>query len=274
MRPSSYARLRLAARAEALAFWLETSLRTLAGLVVLPLLLIPICLVALVTVPFGVSQRWFHRWLYLVFSRTAVGLAGSRIVLNGRDRIEPGQAYVIVSNHESNIDPFLIMHALPELIVRFVIKRQIMSVPLFGVSLARTGNVTVARKGAGDVQRLQRSMAARDPAVSILFFAEGTRARDGSFREFKKGAFATAIEVGLPVLPVGLAGAFWADPPDTPILRRGVVALEIGEPIPVKGLRGNERSALRDQAHEAVGALRAKARARVRAEGGIPGGKD
>jgi 1-acyl-sn-glycerol-3-phosphate acyltransferase len=254
--------------------WLETSLRTLLGLVVLPLLLIPICLVALVTVPFGVSQRWFHRNLYLLFSRTAVGLAGSRIEVNGRQHIEPGQAYVVVSNHESNLDPFLIMHALPELIIRFVIKRQIMNVPLFGYSLGRTGNVTVDRRGAGDVQRIQQSMAARAPEVSILFFAEGTRARDGAFREFKKGAFATAIEERLPVLPIGMAGAFWADPPGTPILRRGAVALEVGAPLPVKDMKREDRDGLRDQAHAAVAALRAQARARVRAAGQEPGGRD
>jgi len=253
---------------------LETSLRTLAGLVCLPLLLVPICLFALVVVPFGASQRRLHKLLYLLFSRTAVGLAGSRIEITGRDHIDPTQAYVVVSNHESNLDPFLIMHALPELIVRFVIKRQIMEVPLFGISLARTGNLTVERRGAGDVQRIQQGMARRDPCVSILFFAEGTRARDGAFREFKKGAFATAIEQQLPVLPIGVAGAFFANPPGTPILRRGAVALEIGEPIPVKELVRDDRSALRDQAHEAVAALRARARDRVRAAGGSPGGTD
>ena len=254
--------------------WLETALRTLAGLVCLPLLLVPICITALVTVPFGVSQRWFHRYLYLLFSRTAVGLTGSRIAVGGRQHIEPGQAYVVVSNHESNLDPFLLMHALPELIVRFVIKRQIMSVPLFGIALARTGNVTVERRGTGDVQRIQDGMAARDPAVSILFFAEGTRARDGEFREFKKGAFATAIEQRLAVLPIGMAGAFYANPVGTPILRRGAVALEIGAPIPVQDLKREDRGLLRDQAQAAVGDLRRRARERVRATGGDPGGKD
>ena len=66
----------------------------------------------------------------------------------------------------------------------------------------------VRRRDVGDVRRIKSAMLTRDPYVSMLFFAEGTRARDGSFREFKMGAFATAVEEQLPILPIAVAGSY------------------------------------------------------------------
>ena len=51
-------------------------------------------------------------------------------------------------------------------------------------------------------------MSERNPDVSILFFAEGNRSRDGSYRAFKMGAFATALDFKLPILPIAVAGTF------------------------------------------------------------------
>jgi 1-acyl-sn-glycerol-3-phosphate acyltransferase len=106
-------------------------------------------------------------------------------------------------------------------------------------------------------------MEALDPDVSIFFFAEGTRSRSGQLAPFKKGAFATAILHGLPILPLGIAGtrAIWQ--PGDPRVHKGCAVLEIGEPIPVDGLSLDDRSRLRDQVHEVVTKLRADARRRL-----------
>jgi 1-acyl-sn-glycerol-3-phosphate acyltransferase len=88
------------------------------------------------------------------------------------------------------------------------------------------------------------------------------------------GAFATALAFGLPVLPVAHAGtdAIW--PKGRVRLRRGVVAVEVGEPIPTDGLGFEDRAALRDRTHAAVAVLRSRARRRLREQGCDPGGID
>ena len=114
----------------------------------------------------------------------------------------------------------------------------------------------------------------RDEEVSILFFAEGTRSRDGAFNAFKMGAFATALGYGLPILPVAIAGTHAILPKGFLRLRRGVVVLEIGEPISTESLKLEDRAALRDRTHGVVGELRSRARAKVRAHGFDPMGID
>jgi 1-acyl-sn-glycerol-3-phosphate acyltransferase len=168
----------------------------------------------------------------------------------------------------------VLIAALNQLRLRAVIKEQAVRIPIFGRALLRTGNVRVERTDtATEVRRLREAMAARRPDVSMLFYAEGTRSRDGAFHEFKKGAFVTAIAYRL-ILPVGTAGTRRVWPPLTLRLRSGPVVVEIGPPIPVAGLTLDDRNRLRDKTHEAVRELRAAARRDLRALGIEPGGID
>jgi 1-acyl-sn-glycerol-3-phosphate acyltransferase len=160
-------------------------------------------------------------------------------------------------------------------VIRFVLKSQLLMIPVLGAALRRTGNIAVQRtRTASDVKRIQAGMSERSPDVSILFFAEGNRSRDGSYRAFKMGAFATALDFKLPILPIAVAGTFDIWRPGSLLVRRGPIVLEIGEPIPVDGLSSEDRTGLRDRTHAAIGALRARARARLRARGVEPGGID
>ena len=89
-----------------------------------------------------------------------------------------------------------------------------------------------------------------------------------------QGAFATAIGFGLPVLPVAIAGTRPIWPKGKLRLRRGTVAIEVGEPIPIEGLTIDDRTSLRDRTHAVVAELRARARQRLRDWGHDPGGID
>jgi 1-acyl-sn-glycerol-3-phosphate acyltransferase len=249
-------------------------LRTALALVALPLTLAVLAPAGIALALLGVRARPLHR-LYVAFARVALAVGGTPLHVRGREHVAAGRSYVVVSNHESGWDPLALLAALPELTLRFVVKAPIMRIPLLGQALRVTGNVLVLRTDtAGDVRRIEAHMAARDPDVSILFFGEGTRSRDGALHPFKKGPFATAIGHGLTVLPVGLAGGFRVWPKGRLALRPGPVAIEVGAPIPVEGLRHEDRDALRARAFEAVRALRARARARVRELGVEPGGVD
>jgi len=222
----------------------------------------------------GATAARVHR-SYVGFARICVRVGGTELMLRGADRIAAGQSYVVVVNHESAWDPMCVVTALPDLLLRFVAKGQLMRIPIFGSALALTGNVRVERtQTAGDVSRIREGMDRRDPAVSLLFFAEGTRSRDGSFRPFRMGAFATALTSGLPVLPIAVAGTYAIWPKGRLRIARRPVAIEVGEPISVTGLTFEDRGALRDRAHAAMGELRAAARQRLRASGNEPGGID
>jgi 1-acyl-sn-glycerol-3-phosphate acyltransferase len=251
-----------------------TRLRTALAVAVLPPAIVAVGTTAIALALAGVPNARIHH-LYVLFARLCMRVGATRLLVAGDERIRPQQACVVVANHESNWDSPTVVAALPRLVIRFVAKQEIMRIPIFGHALRATGNIRVLRKQThGDVARIQAVMERRDPDVSILFFAEGTRSSDGGLHPFKMGAFATALAHGLPVLPVGIAGtrAIW--PKGLLRVRRGAAAVEVGEPIPVDGLGLEDRAALRDRTHAAVADLRARARRRLREAGCDPGGID
>ncbi len=246
---------------------LDTALRTIVAWLVLPAGIVLHSLAAIGVALATHSQQRVHR-VYRSFGRMCLWVGGTELRVFGAERIEKGRSYVVVSNHESNWDPPCILAGLPDVNLRFVAKRQVTLIPVFGQALQLTGNVIVNRNhSAGDAGRISSGMKALDPEVSIFFFAEGSRSRSGELGPFKKGAFATAITHGLQILPIGIAGtrAIWR--PGDVRVRKGRAVLEIGEPVPVDGLSFDDRSRLRDQVHEVVAKLRADARRRLEGPG-------
>ncbi|MEE9281623.1 MAG: lysophospholipid acyltransferase family protein [Myxococcota bacterium] len=251
-----------------------TIARSLAGWPPILLAMLIYSSIAIARALMGQSAADVHR-AYLGFGRFCLKVGGTRLIVNGAEQIDPGQAYVVVSTHESNWDSLALIAALPQLALRFVAKRQLMQIPLFGWALRISGNILVDRDRSGtDLKRIESQMSKRAETVSILFYAEGSRTRDGSFRAFKKGAFATALSHGLPILPVAISGTRRIWPPESLLLSAGPATIEVGAPILVAGLDWNARSALRDQTHEVVGKLRARARERLRDMDVDPGGID
>ena len=250
----------------------DTPLRTVVCILVLPAALIGASLVGMALALLGAPPRRVHI-AYVGFARLCLRLGATRLDVNGLDRLGPGRAYVVVSNHESNWDLPCVTAGLSQLILRFVAKKQIMRIPIFGQALRLTGNVRVVRtETQGDIERIRKGMSRRAEEVSVLFFAEGARSRDGALHPFKKGAFATAIGFGLPILPIAIAGTRPIWPKGKLRVRRGAAALEVGEPISVDGLTLDNRTALRDRTFAAVAELRAEARRRLRSRGCDPGG--
>jgi 1-acyl-sn-glycerol-3-phosphate acyltransferase len=253
---------------------LETLVRTAACTALLPPLLIAHSAEAGLFALLGASRSRVQR-AYDRFASLCLAAGGTELHVHGLDHVKPDQPYVIVANHESNWDPVALVAALRGRYVRFVVKKEITRIPIFGHALLATGNVMVERANtAADVARIRRGMEARPLDVSILFYPEGTRSRDGALHEFKKGAFSSALAYGLPILPIGHAGSYHVWTPNTLRIRRNPVAVEIGAPIEVGDLTLADRDPLRDRARDVVAELRTRARRRVRQLGGETGGID
>jgi 1-acyl-sn-glycerol-3-phosphate acyltransferase len=251
---------------------IDTPLRTAVCVLVLPPGLIIASLLGMVLGLLGAPQRRVNI-AYTGFARFCLLMGATRLEVNGLDWLKPDQAYLVVSNHESDWDLPSLAAGLSQLVVRYVAKKEVMRIPIFGQALRLTGNVRVVRtQTAGDIERIRKGMTRRAKEVSVMFFAEGTRSHDGALHPFKKGAFATAIGFGLPILPVAIAGTRPIWPKGRLRVRRGTVAIEVGEPIPIAGLTLDDRTSLRDRTHAVVAELRARARQRLRDWGHDPGG--
>jgi 1-acyl-sn-glycerol-3-phosphate acyltransferase len=183
--------------------------------------------------------------------------AGVRVTVEGGESLSADRAQIVVGNHESWFDVFaLISHAPTSL--RFVAKKELEGIPLFGRAWKSCGHVSVDRSDrAAAIESLElASRQIRDRDLSIMMFPEGTRSKSGDLQRFKKGAFVLAIKAGVPIVPVAVIGSRPIMPKGSYRVRSGEIVIRVGEPIPVDGLSHEDRDALALRARAAVAELR------------------
>lgn len=112
---------------------------------------------------------------------------------------------VVVSNHESHCDAFLISFLGWEM--KWLAKRSLFRIPFIGWLMALAGDVALTRgdraSGSHAMQRMRQYLRRGMP---VFFFPEGTRAVSSAMLPFKPGAFRLALEAGVPVIPLAVAG--------------------------------------------------------------------
>ncbi len=164
----------------------------------------------------------------------AVSLIG--VQTTGQEHIEPGQSYVIVANHQSLIDIYLLYGYLG-MDIKWVMKQELRSVPILGLACELMGHVIVDRSNTESaLASMERARERIKDDMSVIFFAEGTRSRSGELKPFKKGAFRMAQELNLPILPITIHNTFEILPSDTVDLRPGIARMTIGAPVSVDAI--------------------------------------
>ena len=115
------------------------------------------------------------------------------------------RAYVVVSNHESTADPFLLSFLPWDM--RWVGKEELYKNPVVG-HLFRWGGDIQLRRGdrASVIDMMRECRVTLAGGVSVMLFPEGTRSPDGRLLPFKPGAFDLAIAAGAPILPIAISG--------------------------------------------------------------------
>ncbi|MBZ5713122.1 lysophospholipid acyltransferase family protein [Nannocystis pusilla] len=163
--------------------------------------------------PFDPRRRFSH-WYAITWANHCIRLFGaSRIHIRGRERLLGDRPCVLVANHQSFGDIF-VLYAL-RTPFKWVAKESVFWVPFLGWMMAMADYVPVRR---GDPHSRARMLARcrqhlRDGS-RLLLFPEGTRSRDGQIREFRRGAFALAVEAGVPIVPIVIDGTGAALPRD------------------------------------------------------------
>ncbi len=155
------------------------------------------------------------------------------VEVKGIENIDRRAAYVIVANHQSIVDIFLLLAVLP-LHFKFVAKKELFSIPFVGWHMTLAKYMPLDRGSHESGRRvLIKSKEWLEKGVSILLFPEGTRSLDGNIHEFKAGAFKLARETGRPLLPVVVNGTGNTIPKKSWMLdQRCRLIVSIGCPIP------------------------------------------
>ena len=188
-------------------------------------------------------------------ARGFFSLSGLGLRVEGLERLPDGPS-VVVANHASYLDGPLLYAALPSQF-GFVIKKEIVGVPLAGWMLRRLGHEFVDRhnksESAKDARRILKAAVSGE---SVVFFPEGTFTATPGLARFHSGAFVTATRAGIPVVPVVIHGARQVLPAGTWLPRRGPLMVEVLDALsapPGPDLVANLREASRRAILERLG---------------------
>ncbi len=157
-----------------------------------------------------------------------------RVHIEGREKIRPGAAYVMVANHQSLLDILVLFRLFVHF--KWVSKVENFRVPCIGWNMSLNRYIKLRR---GDKDSLARMMdaCARTLAQgsSVMMFPEGTRSSDGRLRAFKHGAFTLAQRACKPLLPIVVQGTANALPKRGFLLRgRHEIRVRILDEIPYR----------------------------------------
>ncbi len=163
------------------------------------------------TAPFDRNRKVLHRFTCYNLAFWAFIMPTWRIKVEGREKIRKDRVYVIIANHQSQLD--IMMTALLFTHFKWISKAEILKVPVLGWQMALNRYILLRR---GYVNSISKMMEDCENALvqgsSILLFPEGTRSEDGEIKPLKPGAFILAEKQKLSVLPVVIYGTLKALP--------------------------------------------------------------
>lgn len=181
-------------------------------------ILLPVVIVSTIVVgtlvtlisPLG-SDRWrgwFSSFMGRCWGRIIVRATLLPVECTGMEHVVEGQSYVIVANHESCYDIFLLIGFL-NMKLRWMMKASLMKIPFLGAASRVSGFIPVDTSTPAKIHETYvHACKTITNGVSLIVFPEGRRSYDGTVGAFKKGAFMIADKLQLPVLPVTIHGTY------------------------------------------------------------------
>lgn len=203
-------------------------------------------MIALLTILFSVvglvvsvfdrtGGRRVHFIAAVPWARAILALSGIKVQVQGMARVDGTTPRIYMSNHQSAFDIFVLLAALP-LDFKFIMKEELMKIPLFGFASRRAGYIGIVRD---DPRKAVKSMARAADRIrsgaSVLVFPEGTRSSDGGLQAFKKGGFHLALKAGCDIVPVAVSGTSRIMQKGSLRINPGEVRVVIGAHVPVAG---------------------------------------
>lgn len=156
------------------------------------------------------------------------------VKVQGREHVDRKTSYVVVSNHQSYYDIFLIYGWLG-MDIKWVMKKELAFFPGIGFGSRKVGHIFIDRSSKlAALETLDHAARKLVNGTSVVIFPEGTRSTTGEMGAFKRGAFKLALDLGLPILPLSISGTREILPAGTLNLLPGKAVLTIHEPIDIK----------------------------------------
>lgn len=159
-----------------------------------------IALTCLLTFAFDRNRRIVHTVSHIMSGSITYLSILWRMRSRGMENIERGKSYIVTINHRNMLD-IPVCYSLP-LHFKWVSKREVLKMPIFGWVLRLRGDIAIERGGTSSTMKLfKRAKEVTADGCSITIFPEGTRSKSDAMGRFKDGAFIMAKECGTEILP-------------------------------------------------------------------------
>ncbi|MBQ4393315.1 MAG: 1-acyl-sn-glycerol-3-phosphate acyltransferase [Prevotella sp.] len=217
------------------------------------LITIGCCLLVIIGCSLGYGHFWGY-WPARIWARIVLWLLLIPVKVEGRTHLEQGQSYIFVANHQGAFDIFLVYGYLNRNF-KWMMKYQLRQIPVVGYTCAKAHHIFVDKRGPKKIKASYD--AARETlkdGISLTVFPEGARTFTGHMGVFKRGAFALADELQLPVVPLTINGSFDIMPRmrDMHFANWHPLTLTIHQPIYPVGQGPENIEAIKNQAYDAV----------------------
>ena len=166
--------------------------------------------------------------------------------LRGTEHIPHDGGIIIVPNHQTFADPPLVSIPVRRPIYYMAWSR-LFEVPVFNALIRRLRAFPVDID-ARDARATREAVRLLQGGAAIMIFPEGGRTTDGHVQRFKAGAFRLAVSLGVPVLPVTIAGGFRSWPPGRVLPRPGSITITYHAPLRAAAALDDPRAAAQDLA--------------------------
>ena len=222
---------------------------------------LPLALIATLTIVpsiiIGCALGFGHFWGYYpahLWARIILWVLLIPVKVEGRENLDKKESYVFVANHQGAFDIFLIYGHLNRQF-KWMMKYQLRKMPLIGYACEKSHQIFVDKRGPKKIKATyDKARETLKGGMSVTVFPEGSRTYTGHMGEFKRGAFALADELQLPVVPLTINGSFNIMPRmrDMKFVRWHRLSLTIHQPIYPVGQGAENVEAIKNQAYDSV----------------------
>jgi len=208
----------------------------------------------IVSIPFGFFDK--DGSILHAFARTWAKLTMKSILspfkVIGMEKIDISKPHVYAVNHGSAMDIPALFAFLP-FQFRIVHKKELLSYPVIGWHLKRSGQVCVDQQNPShSVGQIKSAVRTLKNGMPLVIFPEGGRTADGNIQPFLAGAFFMAIKANVDIVPIALIGTYELLPMDTFHIKSRPLEMRVGNPIPTSGLTLRNLEALSARVQQAV----------------------
>jgi 1-acyl-sn-glycerol-3-phosphate acyltransferase len=195
-----------------------------------------------------ILHQWTCRWSDIILGMNPYW----KVKIEGREKIDPGKVYVMVSNHSSGLDIMVLFKLHRHF--KWVAKKGLFIIPFIGWNMWLNGYIPIERsRGRSKLQMMDNAALSLKAGNSVMIFPEGTRTRDGNLQPFKSGAFRLAMETESDILPISISGTFYAIKKGGLMIHKNKnMVVKVLDPIPFESFKDQDPKYISVLVHDQI----------------------